>query len=61
MNAMLWCISGEIFLGSIDTTGKYKDVEHVVANMIKCIDVVGPRMLYKFAQIIEPTCIWLGI
>ena len=41
MNVMLACTSGEIFLGSIDTTGKCKDATYVANCIFDCIDAVG--------------------
>ena len=43
MNVMLACTSGEVFLGSIDTTGERKDATYVANCMGDYIDAVGAQ------------------
>lgn len=43
MNVMLACTSGEVFLGSIDTTGECKDATYVANCMGDYIDEVGAQ------------------
>jgi hypothetical protein len=41
INVMLACTSGEVFLGSVDTTGERKDANYVANCMINYIEAVG--------------------
>ena len=43
MNVMLSCTSGEVFLGSIDTTGECKDATYVANCMGDYIDEIGAQ------------------
>jgi hypothetical protein len=45
MNVMLSCPMGDIFLGSIDTTGNKKTKAYIATELKKFIDAVGPRFV----------------
>jgi hypothetical protein len=45
MNVMLSCPAGDIFLGSIDTTGNKKTKAYIATELKKFIDAVGPRFV----------------
>jgi hypothetical protein len=45
MNIMLSCPTGDIFLGSIDTTGNKKTKVYTATELKKFIDAVGPRFV----------------
>jgi hypothetical protein len=45
MNVMLSCPAGDIFLGSIDTTGNKKTKAFVATELKKFIEDVGPRFV----------------
>ena len=47
MNMMLVCPAGDVFLGSVDTTGKKKDKEYTATSMAKYIEEVGPRNIVQ--------------
>ena len=46
-NAMLVSPAGELFLGSVDTTGKEKTAEYMASIMDKFIDQVGPHNIVQ--------------
>ena len=48
-NAMLVSPSGELFLGSVDTTGNEKTATYMASLMERFIEQVGPATLFKFA------------
>lgn len=39
---------GDVFLGSVDTTGRKKDMDYTANEMAKCIQAVGPQ---NFVQV----------
>ena len=43
MNVMLSCPVGDIFLGSIDTTGNKKDKTYIAGKLKQYIEAVGPQ------------------
>jgi hypothetical protein len=45
MNVMLSCPAGDIFLGSIDTTGNKKTKAYIATELKKFIEDVGPRFV----------------
>jgi hypothetical protein len=45
MNVMLLCLTGDIFLGSIDTTKNKKTKAHIATKLKKFINVAGPRFV----------------
>jgi hypothetical protein len=45
MNVMLSCPEGDIFLGSIDTTGNKKTKAYIATELKKFINAVGPRFV----------------
>jgi hypothetical protein len=45
MNVMLSCPAGDIFLGSIDTTGNKKTKAYIATELKKFIDAIGPRFV----------------
>jgi hypothetical protein len=45
MNVMLSCPTGDIFLGSIDTTGNKKTNAYITTKLKKFIEDVGPRFV----------------
>jgi hypothetical protein len=45
MNVMLLCLAGDIFLGSIDTTGNKKTKAYIAIELKKFIKDVGPRFV----------------
>jgi hypothetical protein len=45
MNVMLSCPAGDIFLGSIDTTGNKKTKAYIATKLKKFIEDVGPRFV----------------
>jgi hypothetical protein len=45
MNVMLSCPAGDIFLGSIDTTGNKKTKAYIAIELKKFIEDVGPRFV----------------
>jgi hypothetical protein len=45
MNVMLSCPTGDIFLGSIDTTGNKKTKAYITTELKKFIEDVGPRFV----------------
>jgi hypothetical protein len=45
MNVMLSCPAGDIFLGSIDTTGNKKKKAYIATELKKFIQDVGPRFV----------------
>lgn len=47
INMMLVCPVGEVFLGSVDTTGKKKDIAYVANEMAKYIEEVGPQNIVQ--------------
>lgn len=49
INVMMACTSGEVFLHSVNTTGKRKDANYGTKCMIDYIVVVGAEMCFKFA------------
>jgi hypothetical protein len=45
MNVILSCPTGDIFLGSIDTTRNKKTKAYIATELKKFIDNVGPRLV----------------
>jgi hypothetical protein len=45
MNVMLLCPAGDVFLGSIDTTGNKKTKAYIATKLKKFIEDVGPRFV----------------
>jgi hypothetical protein len=45
MNIMLSCPAGDVFLGSIDTTGNSKTKEYIAGELKRYIENVGPRLV----------------
>lgn len=45
MNVMLCCPAGDIFLGSVDTTGNKKTREYISGELRRYIDQVGPHLI----------------
>ena len=43
LNVMLVCPAGDVFLGSVDTTGEKKDIAYTANVMAKHIEDVGPK------------------
>jgi hypothetical protein len=43
MNVMLVCPAGDIFIGSVDTTGHKKMKEYIVGELETCIEAIGPN------------------
>ena len=48
MNIMLSCLAGDIFLGSVDTSGNKKTKEYIAGELKKFIEQIGPM---KVSQI----------
>ena len=48
MNIMLSCPAGDIFLGSVDTSGNKKTKEYIAGELKKFIEEIGPM---KVSQI----------
>ena len=55
-NAMLVSPSGELFLGSVDTTGNEKTATYMASLMERFIEQIGPTTLFKFALIMIDQC-----
>jgi hypothetical protein len=45
INIMLLCLTGDIFLGSINTIGNKKTKAYIATKLKKFIDDVGPRLV----------------
>ncbi len=45
MNVMLCCPAGDIFLGSVDTSGNKKTRQYIAGELKKYIDQVGPHLV----------------
>lgn len=50
MNVMLVCPLGDIFLGSIDTTGNKKDKGYIAGKLKEYIEVVGPQNVVQICS-----------
>jgi len=50
MNVMLVCPVGDIFLGSIDTTGSKKDKSYIAGKLKEYIDEVGPQNVVQICS-----------
>ena len=47
---MLVCPVGDIFLGSIDTTGNKKDKGYIAQKLIEYIEAVGPQNVVQICS-----------
>jgi hypothetical protein len=47
---MFACPSGDVFIGSIDTTREWKDAHYICNALAKYIETIGIT-LYKFVRI----------
>jgi hypothetical protein len=50
LNVMFACPSGDVFIGSIDTTREWKDAHYICNALAKYIETIGIT-LYKFVRI----------
>jgi len=56
INVMLACTSGEVFLGSVDTTGKRKDAVYVSSRVKDYIEA-GDKMWCKCTRTMYQPCV----
>ena len=50
MNVMLVCPVGDIFVGSIDTTGNKKDKGYIAEKLKEYIEAVGPHNVVQICS-----------
>jgi hypothetical protein len=50
MNVMLVCPVGDVFLGSIDTTGNKKNIGYIADKLKEYIEVVGPENVVQICS-----------
>jgi hypothetical protein len=50
LNMMFACLSGDVFIGSINTTREWKDAHYICNALAKYIEPLELTTLYKFVK-----------